>query len=179
MSIGRWGVDVRAAWRSVIRGGWSSLAAVAALALGIGASTTAAAAVYGGFLQPLPFPDDARLITIDRQFAPTAVTENISLASFPQWREGLAASASVAAYSGERVTLRGGGAAVAARAGYIVGDWFGLLAAAPAAGRLISEASPTDEVVASHDFAVRQGGGDPAAILGRTFTLGRTAVQIV
>ena len=57
-------MDLRYAWRSLLRTPGFSLLIVATLALGIGATTTMFSAVWAVFLRPLPFPDQQRLVTI-------------------------------------------------------------------------------------------------------------------
>jgi hypothetical protein len=52
--------DLLSAWRGVLAGRSSSMVAVVVLAVGTGASITAAAVAYGGLLRPLPFPDGER-----------------------------------------------------------------------------------------------------------------------
>jgi hypothetical protein len=47
-------VDLASAWQGVRGGGLGSFVAVAALAVGIAASTTASTVAYGGLLRPLP-----------------------------------------------------------------------------------------------------------------------------
>ena len=79
--------DVVSAWKGVRGGGLGSLVAVAALALGIGASTTASTVAYGGLLRPLPLPDDSRLMTLEKVFGPTGLGEGIKLDEFDGWRD--------------------------------------------------------------------------------------------
>lgn len=56
--------DLRSAWQGVAGGRLASIVAVVALAVGTGASLTAAVVVYGGLLRPLPFPDEERLVAL-------------------------------------------------------------------------------------------------------------------
>lgn len=175
----RLSADVQSAWKGVRGGGFGSLVAVAALALGIGASTTASTVAYGGLLRPLPLPDDSRLMTLDKVFGPTGLTEGIKLNEFDAWRDTLASTSMLSAFAGDRVTIRSGGEAQDARAAYVIGNWFQVLGAQPLAGRLIDDASDVGEAVVSRAFAVRQGAGAPAAMLGRTFTIGGRLLRVV
>jgi putative ABC transport system permease protein len=179
MWLTRLRIDLGSAWKGLRGGRWASLAAIAALAIGIGASATASAIAYNGLLRPLPFPDDARLITIERVWGPTGLVSGIKLDEFNAWRDGLARAATLAAVTGERVTLRDGGRAQDARAAYVVGSWFQMLGAQPLVGRLMNDDGAADEAVVSQAFANRESGGQQAALLGRTFTIGARPVRVV
>ena len=180
MLIRRLGIDLNSAWKGVPERRLGSLVAVAALALGIGATTTAATVAYSGLLRPLPFADDSRLITLERVVGTHRLWRQASSStSSARGAIGLASAATLAAFTGERVTLRDGRAAEDARAAYVVGNWFQMLGAQPFAGRLMDDSSPADEAVVSQAFAIRQGASDPAAMLGRTFTIGARPVRIV
>ena len=173
------GFDLKSAWHGVRSGGLASLVAVAALAVGIGATTLATTVAYNGLFRPLTFPDDSRLITLEKVWDATGLVSGIRLNEFSAWRDGLAGAARLSAFTGERVTLRDGGTAQDARAAYIVGDWFQVLGAQPLAGRLIDDSAPADEAVVSQAFASRRGASDPAAILGHTFTIGARPIVVV
>ena len=159
------GFDLKSAWYGVRSGGLASLMAVAALAVGIGATALATTVAYSGLVRPLAFPDDSRLITLERVWGPTGLVSGIKLDEFSAWRDGLAGAARLAAFTGERVTVRDGGMAQDARAAYVVGNWFQMLGAQPLAGRLMDDSAPADEAVVSQAFASRrsreQSGGDP------------------
>jgi putative ABC transport system permease protein len=172
------GKDVRYGWRSLSRSPLFALTVIGSLALGIGATTTAATVVYSGLLRPLPFPDAARLITIDRVWAPTGLVSGIKLDELNAWSDRVSSAAKVSVFTGERVTLRGSGAPQDARAAYVAGNWFQMLGAQPLAGRLFDDSS-SDEAVVSQAFAIRQGAAEPAAMLGRTFTIGTRPVRII
>jgi hypothetical protein len=166
------GFDLKSAWQGVRSGGLASLVAVAALAVGIGATTLATTVAYSGLVRPLAFPDDSRLITLEKVWGPTGLVSGITLDEFSAWRDGLAGAARLSAFTGERVTVRDGGTAEDARAAYVVGNWFQMLGAQPLAGRLMADSAPADEAVVSRAFASRRSASDPAAILGHTFTIG-------
>jgi predicted permease len=177
--LNRFHGDLRSAWRGVVAGRWSSLVAVVVLAVGTGASVTAAAVAYGGLLRPLPLPEGERLVTLTQVYVATSVRSGIKLHDFDRWRERLAGSLLLTAYSRERTTLRGGSAPSEVRAAYIVGNWFQVLGARSRFGRLIDDASPVDEAVVSGAFAERQSPGDPAAVIGRAFTIGTRPLRVV
>ncbi len=179
MLLTRLRIDLGSAWKGLRGGRWASLAAVVALAIGIGASATASAVAYNGLLRPLPFPDDSQLITIERVWGPTSLVSGIKLDEFNAWRDGLARAATLSAFTAERVTLRDGGRAQDARAAYVIGHWFQMLGAQPLLGRLLDDEGAVDEAVVSQGFANRETGGQSAAVLGRTFTIGARPVRVV
>ena len=171
--------DLLSAWRGVLAGRWSSIVAAVVLAIGTGASTTAATVAYGGLLRPLPFPEGDRLVTLTQRHVATSVTSGIKLSDFDRWRERLANSLLLTGYSSERTTLRSGGAPTEVRAAYVVGNWFQVLGARSRFGRLIDDQSPLDEAVASGAFADRMSPGDPAAVIGRAVTVGTRPLRVV
>ncbi len=57
--------DVRYALRKLIKSPVFTVTAVLTLAIGIGASTAVFSAVHPVLIEPLPFPDAARLVTLD------------------------------------------------------------------------------------------------------------------
>ncbi|MET0733457.1 MAG: ABC transporter permease [Casimicrobiaceae bacterium] len=173
------GFDLKSAWHGVRSGGLASLVAVAALTVGIGATTLATTVAYSGLVRPLAFPDDSRLISLEKVWGPTGLVSGIKLDEFSAWRDGLAGAARLSAFTGERVTVRDGGTAQDARAAYVVGGWFQMLGVQPLAGRLMDDSAPADEAVVSQAFASRGGARDPEAILGHTFTIGTRPIVVV
>jgi putative ABC transport system permease protein len=173
------GKDIRYGWRTLRRSPLFALTVVGSLALGIGATTTAATVVYSGLLRPLPFPDDDQLITIDRVWAPTGLASGIKLDEFSGWRDRLSSAAALSAFTSERVTLRGAGAAQDVRAAYVLGNWFQMLGAQPLAGRLFDDSSPADEAVVTQALTRRLGATEPAEVLGRTLTIGTRPARII
>jgi putative ABC transport system permease protein len=175
----RLNADLRAAWRGVVAGRWSSIVAVVVLAVGTAASITAMAVAYGGLLRPLPFPEGDRLVTLTQVYVATSVKSGIKISDFDRWRDRLSTSLLLTGYSSERTTLRSAGAPGEVRAAYIVGNWFQLLGARSRFGRLIDDTSPVDEAVVGGAFAERMSPGDPAAVIGRAFTIGTRPLRVV
>ena len=178
----------RTAWKGVRAGGWSSLAAVAALALGTGGAITAAAVAYSGLLRPLPFPRPHELVSLQNFHVPTAANAGIKLTDYEAWRATVAGTARLVAYSREGVTARDAGTPREVRAVYVAGPFFDVFDMRPESGRTFTDVD-VDVAVVSHDFAVslarRQGGEEadrgssPAHAIGRSFTIAGRPLRIV
>jgi predicted permease len=81
-------MDIRQAWRSLLKTPGFSLLVIATFALGIGAATTLFSAVWAVFLRPLPLPDPDRLVTVWQASLRTAgERQRIVPADFVDWRE--------------------------------------------------------------------------------------------
>ena len=80
--------DLQSALKSVRRGRSTSIIAIVALALGVGAAVTAGAVAYAGLLRPLPFPDGDRLVAFRKRFIPTGLASSMRLVEFKDWRVG-------------------------------------------------------------------------------------------
>ncbi len=163
--------DLRFALRTLGRNRGFTAAAVAVLALGIGANTAIFSAANAFFFRPLPFSDPDRLVTVfetnpefgwdDAQAAPANVLD---------WREQVEAFADVSAYSeftNEVTTVQDGRPALVG-ATAVAGNFFSTLGVRPILGRAFrmeetwEEAS--DVVVISHDLWVSRFGADPGVI---------------
>src|SRR4051812_10867480 len=87
--------DVRFGVRMLVKDRWVTLAAVVALALGIGVNNTVFTLVNAVLLRPLPFPDGERIMALGtrndqgRDFG-------VSIADLDDWRTSSSAFTSVA-----------------------------------------------------------------------------------
>ena len=94
------GQDLRLAARSLRRRPGFAAAAVATLALGIGASTAMFSVAYGVALRPLPFPAADRLVRIYEANPGTGTLEaHVSDGAFHEWRRSVPALESAALFS--------------------------------------------------------------------------------
>jgi putative ABC transport system permease protein len=94
--------DLRYAARLLYRAPAFAAAAIATLALGIGASTAIFSVAYGVSLRPLPYHDPDRLVRIyEANRAEGRLTQNVSEATFPDWRAGASSFEAMALYSDE------------------------------------------------------------------------------
>lgn len=155
--------DMRSAARSLGRAPTLALSAVLCLTLGIGVTAAIASAIDRALLQPLPFRDPARLVTVYR-VTPHA---NMSPFSAPNYKDmagttrGLESYAAVAQGS-SLVTLSD--QAVQASSYRVTGNFFEMLGVRALEGRLIApsddDASQNRVVVVSEEFWRKYLGGN-------------------
>src|SRR5262245_35219511 len=179
--------DLRDARRALIRSPGFAVGAGAVLALAIGATTAIFSVVNTVLLQPLPYPDAERLVSIETFWTNTGrASQDVSGPDFLDWQaktdvfERLAVS-----YSSADEAIFLGDRAVFGNGAYVSADFFAVFGQAPSAGRLLTErdvpadhdAEPSAAIVAYH-WAAAQFGRTEAAI-GRTITVYGTVMEIV
>jgi putative ABC transport system permease protein len=168
---------MRMALRNLRKAPGYSLAAVATLALAIGASTAIFSAVYAVLLKPMPIRDPGRLV-VGWGTSAEANVRVIELSYLDIRDIGAAAPAvgRVASHGSSTWTaiLDGEGAPVKVPTTGVSGDFFEVMGAAPHLGRMIQ---PEDDrttaapvIVISHATWTRQFGSDPA-VIGRRIRL--------
>ena len=141
------------------------MAAVAALALGIGANTAVFSLMDAVVLRPLPYPHSERLMSV----GPTEHGHAMVATSWPMfsdWQEQSRIFESLAGYMAGSANLTGGDP-VRVNAAHITPEMFAVLGTAPLVGAL---EAPARTAVVSYGFWMRRFGGDRAA-LGRTLIL--------
>src|SRR5580765_5908153 len=80
--------DVRFAARLLLKDRWFTLAAAAALALGIGANATVFTIVNAVLFRGLPFHDEKRIMMLWTENRPQHIQRNgVSLEDFQDWRD--------------------------------------------------------------------------------------------
>jgi predicted permease len=184
--------DLRFGLRMLVRDRTSSLAAIASLALALGACTTAFALIDALILRTLPLPAPHRLIDIVHVMPAFFSPENkphesgyFTYRDFELFRHTARDYADLFADGGLRPVLfddaEGAGESVFAE--LISGRGFEILGVQPALGRLIQPAddSPAEGhpvAVLSYPFWKRRFGGNPGA-LGHWVMMGRMRFQIV
>jgi putative ABC transport system permease protein len=179
--------DVRYALRMLTKSPGFTAVAVLTLALGIGANTAIFSVVNAVLLRPLPYPDSKQLVQV-RKKAPRAGDPVIGGGSFVEghefaaWRQQCRSLAYIAAFGGSDMNLTGVNQAERVLCGNVTADFFPMLGARPALGRLFlrDEEQPggPDVAVLSHGLWRRHFGGDPS-ILGRTIMLDHQGYEVV
>jgi len=173
--------DVRHSFRVLARSRGFTLAALAALTVGIGANTAIFSIVDAVLLRPLPFADPDRLVMFQTT-GPQGAFSAGSPAKFQHWREQETVVQDVSAFRSNVLNLTGGAFPEQLRASQVSASYFRLLGAPIEQGRTFGaeEDRPGGEHVAvlSHGLWTRRFGADPAMI-GRTISLGGDAYTVI
>ena len=144
--------DVRLALRGFRRTPAFFIAAVALIALGIGASSAIFSVATTVLIRELPMRDQNHLIALWAN-ARGAATEVPTMADryerFRRETKTLAAIAGIAHYGSNMAPLRAGSAALHARESLVTGNFFDVLGTRPVIGRLLR---PEDDVKGAPDY---------------------------
>ncbi len=168
--------DVRLAFRSLHRRPGFAAAAIATLALGIGASTAIFSVAYGVSLRPLPYPDPDRIVRIyEANPAAGKLKEDVSEGSFQGWREGTPSIESFALLGRVRSRVLPGDAGTRITTMGVSPAFFDVLGVQPLLGRTFKPEHQytrftAREVVLSYAVWHRMFGGD-RAIVGRAIRI--------
>ncbi len=148
-------------------------AAVAALALGIGANTAIFSVVNTVLLKPVAYPDPDRIVLF-LNTSPQGTGTNASPAKFQHYREQTSVVEDVSAFRVGIVNYTGGTFPEQLRSGQVSADFFRLFGAAVERGRTFTpdEDRPNGPRVAilGHDFWARRFERDPS-VIGKTISL--------
>ncbi len=172
-----WLADLGSAARALRGSIWTSIAAVATLALGLGANLAVVAVAYGVLLRPLPFPDPGRLVRLTTERPSDRSDLGLQLDEFEGWRERLRSADAVAAYMRADFTVRGAGEPEVVHVAEVTGDFFRALGIEPQAGRLWTDDRTSSSVAVSARYARRLAA--TGAVLGRALTLGSQEMTVV
>jgi predicted permease len=167
--------DLRYAVRTLVRSPGFALAAVLALALGIGGNAAIYSVVDALLLEPLPFAGGDRLVMFwDENPREGREFNEVSPAHVRALQQRTDAFSGVAAYDWFGFTLTGDGDPEQLTASVVEQNFFDLLGVSAAAGRTFlpedDRAGAPPVVLLSHELWRRRFGGDPA-LVGRTVTL--------
>jgi putative ABC transport system permease protein len=165
--------DLRQSLRMFWQSRGFTAAAVAALALGIGANTAIFSVVNAVLLKPVPFPDPDRLVMLQTT-SPQGINGGGSPAKFMHYREQSQVLRDVAAFNTGVVNFTGGAFPEQLRSGRVTADFFRLFGAPVLRGRTFSpeEDRPDGDkvVVLSYGVWVRRFDSDPD-VVGKTISL--------
>ncbi len=169
--------DLRYAFRTLLQSPRFSVAAVVALALGIGANSAIFSVVYGVLLRPLPFPQPDRLVFVQEASARHDGTSPTAPATLRDWREQQHVFESLAAAEAWNASLTGSGRAEELSGLRVSPSLLHVLRVSPAIGRGFEE-SDQHTVLLSHALWERRFGSDPGAI-GRDLTLNGVSYRVI
>lgn len=173
--------DLRYAIRLLMKQPGFTLVTIAVLALGIGATTAIFSVVDGVLLRPLPYADADRLVSVSNYYRKSAFRGTISGPDYHDWHDQAQSFSGLAMYNSNQSSISVDGAADYAVVTRATPEFFDVMGARPALGRLLS----TDEhkaggpmtAVVSHAFWRSHLGADRSAV-GRTIKY-RDAVYTV
>jgi predicted permease len=175
--------DVRQAWRGLRSTPGVSIVAVLTFALGIGAATAILGVVQSTLFTPPPYREPSRLVLIWADL--TAAGHPRAPLSGPELRDLRTRTRSFEAVGGiwaNSITLRHDDEAEFVRIGLVTGNFFEVLGASAAAGRLFTAEDEVDgpptAIVLSDRLWQRRFGGDPG-ILGRRITVNERPVLVL
>jgi predicted permease len=142
---------------------------IAALTLGTAATITVLSFVTAVFLEPLPYPDSARLVRMQENHAEIPA-RRISYPNFRDWQAMNRSFESMATYRDVRSTFSKGDQAIAVDARQVTADYFHVFGIRPSVGRDFTAAEDAygAPLVAIVSYALWQTalGGSPAVIGG-------------
>jgi predicted permease len=174
--------DLQYAGRTLVKAPVFTLAAIATLALGMGANTAIFQLLDAVRLRSLPVREPHRLAQIEIPdkggFGVSHDSDNLSYPLFQQIREHQQAFSGVFAWNSGYTSLRIGQGAQARRVSAlgVTGEFFPTLGISPAAGRLFRpeddlRGCPAPTIVLSYRFWQSEFGGDFSAIGSRLIVL--------
>jgi putative ABC transport system permease protein len=175
-------LDLRYAARTLIGHRAFAIAAIATLALGIGANSAIFSIVNSVLLRPLAYPNADRLAVVHGMY-PEYGRTSFSLPDYVDWRNGSGnAFETLAARHSAAFNYMADGEPVQLRADRVTANFFSTLGVSPMLGRGFA---PEEEVggddfvvVLSHGFWQRQFAGRPD-VIGSTMLLSGQPYQVI
>src|SRR5579862_344521 len=166
--------DFRHASRSLRRSPAMAIAAIATLALGIGATTAIFSVLQGVVLEPLPFPQPDRLMILALFNRSLGYSTYLSYPDFLDWRQNARSFEQIAAFTNDGFDLTAPGAPEHLSGKGVSANFFSTLGARLAFGRSFSpdedKIGGAPAAVISHRIAQERFGGGNTA-LGKTLAL--------
>ncbi|MGH9619108.1 MAG: ABC transporter permease, partial [Bryobacteraceae bacterium] len=167
--------DVKHAVRMFRKSPGFTIAAIAALALGIGANTAIFSVINTVLLKPLTYPDPDRIVLFEG---------GGSIPKFKLWSEQTSLFQDVSAYDfgGAGINLTGGAFPEQVRGSHVTADYFRLFGAPVERGRTFSaheEEPHGPHVVVISDSLWRQHYGSDPNIIGKNIDLGGVPYEVI
>lgn len=165
--------DLRYAIRVLLKSRSFTVAAVVALALGIGANTAIFSVVNGVLLRPFPYKDPEQIAFLWTDNRRLGTQRDLSsYPNFEDWRDQNQAFQQLAAIDQEKLAYAAGAEPEEIKVAFVSTNFFPLLGVSPALGLLPGEERPGSELVAviSYGLWLRSFGGD-TGVIGKTVTV--------
>ena len=175
--------DLRFGLRMLRRNPGFTAVSVLTLALGIGANAAIFSVVYGVLLQPLPYPEDDRLIILTQAYPQKDLHSwGLSQANIALYRDHNRVFESIAGYTSIGFNLTGSDNPERLQGAAVTADFFDVMGVQPFLGRAFraDEDAPGKNVVCilSYGLWQRRFGGDPE-ILGVPLVLNNIPTEVV
>jgi putative ABC transport system permease protein len=178
--------DFRYGLRILLRNPGFTLAAIAVLALGIGANTAIFSIVNAVLLRPLPYEDPSRIMQVwhvpPAKSFPGMSFFSVSPANYLDWQSQNRSFEKMAAYGFRSFTVGGGERPAAIRGAAVAPDLFSILRVQPALGRTFSpeENRPGQgNVVILGNKLWRDHFASDLSIVGRNVTLNGQTYSVI
>ncbi len=178
--------DVGYALRALRRNRGATLLGILVMALAIGANTAVFSVVHAVVLNPLPYSNADRIVTLSYLSTSASTSgerrRQVSVPDFLDWQAQNTSFDSMAYYTVGSTSVMAGATAEYAVVATVTHEFFRVLGAQPSIGRVFTreEANEgaTGAAIVSDRYA-RQTFGDPARAPSRTLRLGNRSVPIV
>jgi predicted permease len=175
--------DLQFAWRALWKSPTTTVGAMLALALGIGATTTMFGLLNAVALRPLPYPESHRLVelwgNVERQ---TVERRGTSIPDYLDWRARSKSFDLMAAWSQFGFIRYGAGAPERLNGEGVAGDYFAMLGVDPLVGRTLSVADDDGKaplVAVIGERLWERTFGRSADVIGRSMQLNTNVFTIV
>ena len=174
--------DVRLALRSLRRAPTYALAAIAALALAIGANTALFSLIEATLLRPYPYPHPEQVLIV-RETSKTFEESSVAYPNFRDWRaQTRDVFSQLGAFRRDSLNLTGAGDPEQLAVRMVSADFFDALGARPQIGRTFTDEDdgPGAErtVVLSNALWQKRFASDPR-IVGQSIALGGAAYTVI
>ncbi|HEY2853429.1 MAG TPA: ABC transporter permease [Gemmatimonadaceae bacterium] len=180
--------DARYALRSLRRAPAFTAAAIATLALSIGATTSIFSVVNAVLLRRLPYPNADRIVALceknlTKLEQPVCGVGSLNPGNFLAWHDRVSSLEASAAFVEQRVAITANGAdPIAAQSRFTTAEIFKVLGARPSLGRFftVDEDRPggPNVLVLSHALWQQHFGGDPG-IVGRQLRMNENEYTVI
>ena len=175
--------DLKHGFRVLLRTPLFTVCTIAALAIGIGATTALFSVVHALLIRPLPYKNADSLVVMWEHNLPRNRPRNvISPANFLAWRERSRSFESMAAFTQNRATLTGAGEPQELATLLVSANILDVLGVRPILGRGFAEGEGREggprTMILSHAAWLRQFGGDNS-VVGREVTIDGGPVTIL